>query len=135
MCKTFCMPTGKWATILLKQVACLLATKVYAPEPLLFPGLQNRRPVISGRVLPYFLAGSIEKYLRNWNHHMGIGTWHTHPSGMPTPSSVDLRDWKKCIKQNRNSTSALVFIIAGTKSYRIWLFNSNLGNLIEGDIS
>ncbi len=64
-----------------------------------------------------------------------IGTWHTHPSGMPTPSSVDLRDWKKCIKQNRNSTSALVFIIAGTKSYRIWLFNSNLGNLIEGDIS
>ena len=63
-----------------------------------------------------------------------IGTWHTHPSGMPTPSSVDLRDWKKCIKQNRNSTSALVFIIAGTESYRIWLYDSNSGDLIEGKI-
>ena len=28
--------------------------------------------MLIGRVLPYFLAGSIEKYLRNWNHHMGI---------------------------------------------------------------
>lgn len=37
-----------------------------------------------------------------------VGTWHTHPSETPVPSSVDLRDWKKCIKQNRNSTSALV---------------------------
>ncbi len=64
-----------------------------------------------------------------------IGTWHTHPSSTPIPSSVDLRDWKHCIKQNRNSTSALVFIIAGTESYRIWLYDSNSGNLIEGNIS
>lgn len=64
-----------------------------------------------------------------------IGTWHTHPSEIPTPSSVDLRDWKKCIKQNRNSTSALVFIIAGTESYRIWLYNSDSCSLIEGKIS
>lgn len=64
-----------------------------------------------------------------------IGTWHTHPSSTPVPSSVDLRDWKKCIKQNRNFTSALVFVIAGTQSYRIWLYDSNSGNLIEGKIS
>ena len=64
-----------------------------------------------------------------------IGTWHTHPSGIPVPSSIDLRDWKKCIKHNRNSISALVFIIAGTESYRIWLYDSNSSNLIEGKIS
>lgn len=63
-----------------------------------------------------------------------IGTWHTHPSGIPTPSSIDLCDWKKCIKQNRNSTSALVFIIAGTESYRIWLYDSHSGSIIEGKI-
>ena len=63
-----------------------------------------------------------------------IGTWHTHPSSTPVPSSVDFCDWKKCIKQNRNSTSALVFVIAGTESYRIWLYDSNSGNLIEGKI-
>lgn len=60
-----------------------------------------------------------------------IGTWHTHPSSKPTPSLIDLRDWKKCIKQNRNSTSALVFIIAGTESYRIWLYDSSSSNPIE----
>ena len=63
-----------------------------------------------------------------------IGTWHTPPSSTPVPSSVDLRDWKKCIKQNRNFTSALVFIIAGTEFYRIWLYDSTLSSLIEGKI-
>ena len=28
-----------------------------------------------------------------------IGTWHTHPSKIPVPSFVDLRDWKKSIKK------------------------------------
>ena len=63
-----------------------------------------------------------------------IGTWHTHPANTPSPSSVDLRDWKKCIKQNRNSTSALIFIIAGTEFYRIWLYDSTSSSLIEGKI-
>lgn len=64
-----------------------------------------------------------------------IGTWHTHPSGTPIPSSVDLRDWKKCIKQNKNSTSTLVFIIAGTESYRIWLYDSNSDSFMEGRLT
>ena len=63
-----------------------------------------------------------------------IGTWHTHPANTPSPSSVDLRDWKKCIKQNRNTTSALIFIIAGTEFYRIWLYDSTSSSLIEGKI-
>lgn len=63
-----------------------------------------------------------------------IGTWHTHPAGTPSPSSVDLRDWKKCTKRNRNSTSALVFVIAGTESYRIWLHDSTSSSFIERKI-
>lgn len=61
-----------------------------------------------------------------------IGTWHTHPSQVPTPSIVDLQDWEKCIQKNRNATSALVFIIAGTEAFRIWICDSSTGHLYEG---
>ncbi len=81
-----------------------------------------------------FLGKQHREKLKNLDSPYGyIGTWHTHPSAMPSPSSVDLRDWKKCIKQNRNSTSALVFIIAGTESFRIWLYDSISGSLVEGE--
>ena len=82
-----------------------------------------------------FLGKQHRELLKKMDPPYGcIGTWHTHPSSVPDPSSVDLRDWKKCIKQNRNSTSALVFVIAGTESYRIWLYDSNSSDLIEGKI-
>ena len=82
-----------------------------------------------------FLGKQHQDLLKKLNPPYGyIGTWHTHPSNIPVPSSVDLRDWKKCIRQNRNSTSALVFVIAGTGSYRIWLYDSNSGDLTEGKI-
>lgn len=75
------------------------------------------------------------KLINNLDSPYGyVGTWHTHPSVTPAPSSVDLRDWKKCIKQNRNSTSALVFVIAGTEAYRIWLYESASNRLFEGKI-
>lgn len=61
-----------------------------------------------------------------------IGTWHTHPSQVPTPSAVDLHDWEKCIQKNRNATSALVFIIAGTETFRIWICDSATGHFYEG---
>lgn len=63
-----------------------------------------------------------------------IGTWHTHPSATPSPSPVDLRDWEKCIRKNQNCTSALVFIIAGTETYRVWLCDSRSGKIIEGSL-
>lgn len=80
-----------------------------------------------------FLSKQHRKMINKLDPPYGyVGTWHTHPSATPVPSSVDLRDWKKCIKQNRNSTSALVFVIAGTESYRIWLYSSYMNELIEG---
>ena len=63
-----------------------------------------------------------------------IGTWHTHPADVPVPSSTDLKDWKKSIKHNRKSTNALIFIIAGTKGFRVWLCDSNSETLFEGDV-
>lgn len=75
------------------------------------------------------------EHLRKLHEPYGyVGTWHTHPSATPSPSSVDLRDWKLCIRENKNYTSALVFIIAGTEYYRVWLCDSRNGNIIEGDL-
>ena len=81
------------------------------------------------------LRGQHREVLRKLHEPYGyIGTWHTHPSTTPSPSSVDLRDWKKCIQKNQNCTSALVFIIAGTETYRVWLCDSRTGNIIEGSL-
>lgn len=81
-----------------------------------------------------FLGKQHRELLKKLDSPYGyIGTWHTHPSSAPIPSAADLRDWKKCIKQNRNSTSALVFVIAGTECYQIWLYDSELSNLFEGE--
>jgi len=42
-----------------------------------------------------------------------IGTWHTHPQRVPTPSSIDRNDWLSCI--NRNIDRQLFFLIIGTE--------------------
>jgi integrative and conjugative element protein (TIGR02256 family) len=40
-----------------------------------------------------------------------LGEWHTHPEGMPSPSSTDHRAWLEILIA---STSQYVFVIAGT---------------------
>lgn len=48
-----------------------------------------------------------------------IGTWHTHPEGIPTPSSVDKTDWLACIR--RNPGRKIFFAIVGTREVRIFV--------------
>ena len=82
-----------------------------------------------------FLGIQHKKILQNLEPPYGyIGTWHTHPSDIPCPSSIDLKDWKQSIKHNKDSTSALIFIISGIQGFRIWLYESNTETLYEGDI-
>lgn len=40
-----------------------------------------------------------------------IGTWHTHPELIPTPSTPDKKDWLNCL--DRNKERPLVFAIIG----------------------
>lgn len=61
-----------------------------------------------------------------------MGTWHTHPTDVPIPSSVDLQDWKKCLKKNKYATDSLIFIIGGKEAFRIWRYDSATEQLIEG---
>lgn len=43
-----------------------------------------------------------------------LGTWHSHPENYPSPSGIDLQDWKKCIKRN-SQNKFMVFAIIGLK--------------------
>jgi integrative and conjugative element protein (TIGR02256 family) len=49
-----------------------------------------------------------------------LGEWHTHSEDFPTPSGVDIRDWKRKLKKDVFSGRYLYFIIAGIKSIEIW---------------
>lgn len=42
-----------------------------------------------------------------------IGEWHTHPENHPTPSSIDISDWKRLSKKHR---VPLLVIIGGIKT-------------------
>lgn len=59
-----------------------------------------------------------------WNKSNGtcnyLGEWHTHPEDFPTPSGIDIREWKRKLKKDAFSGRYLYFIIAGIKSIEIW---------------
>ena len=50
-----------------------------------------------------------------------LGTWHTHPENIPTPSSTDTNDWSACIRKNPGRQ--LFFVIVGTKCIRVFVQN------------
>jgi integrative and conjugative element protein (TIGR02256 family) len=61
---------------------------------------------------------------REWDKSEGtcnyLGEWHTHPEKFPSPSSQDISDWKRKLKQDFYSTRYLYFIIVGTKEIGMW---------------
>ncbi len=62
----------------------------------------------------------VDKFFDSSDGILGyMGTWHTHPEALPTPSCVDINDWKRCVK--RNSDRQLFFIIQGYDGLRIYI--------------
>jgi integrative and conjugative element protein (TIGR02256 family) len=61
---------------------------------------------------------------REWMASKGtcnyLGEWHTHPEPDPTPSGVDIEDWKRKLKKDIFSGRYLYFLIAGTATISIW---------------
>lgn len=54
-----------------------------------------------------------------------LGTWHSHPQNIPTPSHIDYADWKSCIL--RNPDRQLFFAIVGIQVIRIFFYCSLQG--------
>jgi len=65
----------------------------------------------------------VESYYYRSNGEIGyVGTWHTHPEPTPTPSTIDIMDWKDCM--NRNPDRVLIFAIVGQEQACIFkIFN------------
>lgn len=59
-----------------------------------------------------------------WEQSNGIktlvGTWHTHPEDDPIPSVVDIKEWKKVIRNNKHSNALLIFAIVGIGKINFW---------------
>lgn len=49
-----------------------------------------------------------------------LGEWHTHAEPIPTPSSLDRREWLRLAVETRYEQERLLFIIVGTKCTRLW---------------
>lgn len=48
-----------------------------------------------------------------------LGEWHTHPEYVPTPSSVDRKEWNRLVRLDFEN-DALFFIIVGIKEIKVW---------------
>ena len=48
-----------------------------------------------------------------------LGTWHTHPEPVPTPSGIDRNDWAACLRANTGRP--LAFVLVGTDQVRVFV--------------
>ena len=48
-----------------------------------------------------------------------LGTWHTHPEPVPTPSTTDRNDWAARLRANRERP--LAFVLVGTDRVRVFV--------------
>ncbi len=48
-----------------------------------------------------------------------LGEWHTHPESIPSPSVVDLADWKRRL-HNDEYSEPIFFVIVGTQQVGAW---------------
>ena len=56
---------------------------------------------------------------RSGRQRIYLGTWHTHPEPLPTPSRVDTCDWMACHWGNLGRP--LVFVVVGTERTRVFV--------------
>ncbi|RCR71349.1 hypothetical protein DUE52_03095 [Larkinella punicea] len=60
---------------------------------------------------------------QRWQESSGtciyLGEWHTHPERIPTPSTIDLKDWQRKLKTDTFEND-LFFLILGIEEARMW---------------
>lgn len=53
-----------------------------------------------------------------------LGDWHTHPEDLPSPSGVDLREWRK-LALSRNDLRPALSVIVGRLAMHVELMHSD----------
>lgn len=65
-----------------------------------------------------------------WNASCGrrtyLGEWHTHPELHPSPSTMDLQDWRKRIRCDTFHGDCLHFLIVGQDEVGAWEMHRGL---------
>ena len=75
----------------------------------------------------YFFRGKShqKRQIKHWKETSSagqlLGVWHTHPETVPTPSFVDLQDWKTVLKKCGAPSKPLYFVIVGQKQISVWI--------------
>jgi integrative and conjugative element protein (TIGR02256 family) len=70
------------------------------------------------------------------NEDVYLGTWHTHPEKIPTPSNKDIADWNKQYMSNKKLFNRMIFTIVGINKIRFWMIEKNkLFELLGREIS
>ena len=59
------------------------------------------------------------KFARSGGRAIYLGTWHTHPERVPTPSGMDRDDWAACLRANPRWP--LTFVLVGTDQIRVFV--------------
>jgi integrative and conjugative element protein (TIGR02256 family) len=64
------------------------------------------------------------RVIEAWQESSGtqnyLGEWHTHPEDVPTPSCVDIQNWKRLVKRSKFEQEFLLFIIVGRRETGVW---------------
>lgn len=53
-----------------------------------------------------------------------VGEWHTHDQNIPTPSFIDVKNWKKISARNKNYEVSFFIIVGRTQSI-LWVSDGN----------
>ncbi|POR66282.1 hypothetical protein BKM30_25105 [Pseudomonas syringae pv. syringae] len=94
--------------------------------------LEASEPTRQDRRLRYFFERMIHGHKsladRHWQETNGlvryIGEWHTHPQEMPSPSRIDLDEWKTLAK-SRADRRPLLAVVVGRQSLHVELMQAD----------
>ncbi len=86
-----------------------------------FPQKNDRRAKYRFYRSPDHLTIAQDYWLEANEVGLILGTWHTHPEKDPLPSAIDINDWEKVVKTNKNQPNFFLFIIVGQDKLNIWL--------------
>jgi len=86
------------------------------------------------------------KFIRNKEEHQNIvdeawkesggtcnflGEWHSHPEEIPSPSTIDIRNWKSIIKNAVFESDSLFFLIIGRSQIGAFEVTQSDQNIIQ----
>ena len=69
-------------------------------------------------------AAVLSAYHKTNGYSNFLGIWHTHPEPHPTPSNIDLSDWKKRMLENHTLIPAFIFAIIGTQTTSYFIYKN-----------